>query len=183
VAINISQEIIDYFKLRVRDLEATINLKLSVYRTTHEGYTDMKVYEPVFLQDENSLKILLQYSGVATWIEEYGSGSEMDKNSPYYSAYEAVMRPERKANNNAFTGHAKGEIYFGPDGKPHVSKSNRLAGKNLENPPGKMQPYIPEKAQHIISNEINAWCQQIHNELRRKIPELVIIKIKEGVRQ
>lgn len=183
MAINISQEIIDYFKLRVRDLEATINLKLSAYRTTHEGYTDMKVFEPVFLQDENSLKILLQYSGVATWIEEYGSGSEMDKDSPYYSAYEAVMRPERKANNNAFTGHAKGEIYFGPDGKPHVSKSNRLAGKNLENPPGKMQPYIPEKAQHIISNEIRAWCQQIHNELRRKIPELVIIKIKEGVRQ
>ena len=183
MAINISQEIIDYFKLRVRDLEATINLKLSAYRTTHEGYTDMKVYEPVFLQDENSLKILLQYSGVATWIEEYGSGSEKDKNSPYYSAYEAVMRPERKANNNAFTGHAKGEIYFGPDGKPHVSKSNRLAGKNLENPPGKMQPYIPKKAQHIISNEIRAWCQQIHNELRRKIPELVIIKIKEGVRQ
>lgn len=183
MAINISQEIIDYFKLRVRDLEATINLKLSAYRTTHEGYTDMKVYEPVFLQDENSLKILLQYSGVATWIEEYGSGSEMDKNSPYYSAYEAVMRSERKANNNAFTGHAKGEIYFGPDGKPHVSKSNRLAGKNLENPPGKMQPYIPKKAQHIISNEIRAWCQQIHNELRRKIPELVIIKIKEGVRQ
>lgn len=183
MAINISQEIIDYFKLRVRDLEATINLKLSAYRTTHEGYTDMKVFEPVFLQDENSLKILLQYSGVATWIEEYGSGSEMDKNSPYYSAYEAVMRSERKANNNAFTGHAKGEIYFGPDGKPHVSKSNRLAGKNLENPPGKMQPYIPKKAQHIISNEIRAWCQQIHNELRRKIPELVIIKIKEGVRQ
>ena len=92
------------------------------------------------------------------------------------------MRPERKANNDAFTGHAKGEIYFGPDGKPHVSKSNRLAGKNLENPPGEMNPYIPEKAQHIISNEINAWCQQIHNELRRKIPELVIIKIKEGVK-
>ena len=62
MAINLSQEIIDYFKLRVRDLEATINLKLSAYRTTHEGYTDMTVYEPVFLQDENSLKILLQYS-------------------------------------------------------------------------------------------------------------------------
>lgn len=182
MAINLSQEIIDYFILRVRDLEATINLKLSAYRSAHEGYTDMTVYKPVSLQDGNSLKILLQYSGVATWIEEYGSGSEMDKNSPYYPAYESKMRTERKANNNAFTGHAKGEIYFGPDGKPHMSESNRLAGSNLENPPGKLKPYIPEKAQHIITNEINAWCQQIRNELRRKIPELVIIKLKEGVK-
>lgn len=182
MAINLSQEIIDYFILRVRDLEATINLKLSAYRSAHEGYTDMTVYKPVSLQDGNSLKILLQYSGVATWIEEYGSGSEMDKNSPYYPAYESEMRAERKANNNAFTGHAKGEIYFGPDGKPRISESNRLAGANLENPPGKLKPYIPEKAQHIISNEINAWCQQVNNELRRKIPELVIIKLKEGVK-
>lgn len=182
MAINLSQEIIDYFILRVRDLEATINLKLSAYRSAHEGYTDMTVYKPVSLQDGNSLKILLQYSGVATWIEEYGSGSEMDKNSPYYPAYESEMRAERKANNNAFTGHAKGEIYFGPDEKSHISESNRLAGANLENPPGKLKPYIPEKAQHIISNEINAWCQQVNNELRRKIPELVIIKLKEGVK-
>lgn len=182
MAINLSQEIIDYFILRVRDLEATINLKLSAYRSAHEGYTDMTVYKPVSLQDGNSLKILLQYSGVATWIEEYGSGSEMDKNSPYYPAYESEMRAERKVNNNAFTGHAKGEIYFGPDGKPRISESNRLAGANLENPPGKLKPYIPEKAQHIISNEINAWCQQVNNELRRKIPELVIIKLKEGVK-
>lgn len=183
MAINISQEILDYFKLRVIDLENTINLKLSAYRGTHQGFTDMKMYEPVYLQDSNSLKILLQYSGVATWIAEYGSGSEMDKDSPYYAAYESVMRPTRKVNNNAFTGHAKNEIYFGPDGKPHISSSNRLVGKNLENPPGNMTPYIPEKAQHIIGNEIQAWCQQVSLELKKKVPELVVMKIKEGVRE
>lgn len=173
----------EFFQSQVEVLRLRINLKLSAYQTSHDGFTDMNKDIPtVFkIRSEHEMEILLYYGGLAVWIEEYGSGSAMDTESPYYSDYRSKARASRIANNMAFTGHRKGDIYYSPDGTKHVKETDILHDRNLENPPGRLTPYVPEYAQHIIRNEIVAWVQEIKPKLTTISREAIIKQIKEGV--
>lgn len=176
---SLNKHLQDFVKGQVRILNDRIRMKLSVYEGDHEGFTDWHVHEPVFTATPTTIRALLTYSGLAAWIAEYGSGSEMDTNSPYYHSY--TMNPSRRAKGNAFLGRGKGEVVYRPDGTTYIS-SGQAKGRNLEMPLGKLAPYIPQKAQHVIHQEIDMWVQEMVPELKQLVRKEIIARIKEGVR-
>lgn len=177
---RIDKAIVTFLRGQVDVLNERIRMKWDVYASQHAGFTTWNVHEPLFKQDENSIHILLQYSGLAAWIAEYGSGSQMDTLSPYYDSYS--MNPLRKNKGNAFLGRKEGDIVYRPDGSSYTSSGN-MEGLNLEWRLGKrFSPFVAEKAQHIIRNEINMWAQEIKPELKQLIRREIIGIIKEGAR-
>lgn len=170
----------EYMKAQVVVLNERIRMRLAQYEGQHDDdnvkFSDMHINEPIFKFDGDSLKALLSYGGWATWIEEYGSGSLMDTGSPYYADYN--MNPDRKQKGNAFLGRLAGDIVYRPDGTTYIS-TGKTKGLNLELPLGKLQPYIPQKAQHLIRTEIALWITEIVPELRRLVKQEVIAQFKD----
>lgn len=140
----------------------------------------MKINEPVFTASPDMVQVLLSYSGLATWIAEYGSGSKMDMSNPYLKDYD--INPDRKSKGYAFLGRKKGDLVYAPDGsKPRVS-SGKAYGRNLEWRLGKMKPFVPQPAQHLIELEIRAWVQEIVPQIQQLVKETIITKMKTGVK-
>lgn len=165
-------------------LNRRIELKLQFYATNNNSkvpFTDVNIHEPIIQRTPQSTKALLQYSGLAAWIMEFGSGSKMDTNSIYYDDYE--MNPDRKEVGNAFVGRKIGEIVIRPDGTRYRSTGS-MHGVNLEEfMHGKMWPLVPEPARHVISNEIMLWAQEVKKELKELIRRNIITQIKETVQK
>lgn len=175
---DLNDAVLEYMKAQVVVLNERIKMRLSQYEAKHgDGdvkFSDMHIDEPVFQMNADSFNAVLSYSGWATWIEEYGSGSLMDTYSPYYSGYD--MNPDRKLKGNAFLGRTAGDIVYRPDGTFYIS-SGKTKGLNLERPLGKLSPYVPQKAQHLIYTEITFWLIEIIPELRQLVRNQIIAKI------
>lgn len=159
------QEIIADFLIKNSDiLNSRIEMKLRPYKK--DIMQDMRISEPKVTINGDKIQCELSYGGVALWMVEYGSGSKMDKTSKYFTDYS--VSESRIKNNYAFTGHPKGDVVVRPDGTQYVS-TGKMKGRNLEHRIGKLEPYIPLEAQHVISQEIDLWAQEIEPELREVV--------------
>lgn len=167
-----------FMKAQVVVLNERIRNRLLVYQGAHKGFTDMKVHDPVVVASPEMIHAFLSYSGLATWIAEYGSGSKMDTSNPYLGQYD--MNPARKSQGNAFVGRKKDEIVYRPDGTSYKSLGQAL-GKNLET--FYHTHYVPQPAQHLIKLEVNAWVQEIIPEMKQLVQREIITRITEGAKQ
>jgi hypothetical protein len=110
--------------------------------------------------------------GQKCWISEYGSGSAMDHNSPYFNEY--IKSPEFNqwrlhSSRMPIMGRSEGE-YKDLDGNTHKS-SGKMAGFDLERDgKSEFQPMIP---MHIIEEALKASESDLRTRLNEVIPQLI----------
>jgi hypothetical protein len=172
----LQETLMTFMKAQVVVLNERIRNRLLAYQGAHKGFTDMKVHDPIVEASPGMIHAFLSYSGLATWIAEYGSGSKMDTSNPYLGQYK--MNPARKSQGNAFVGRKKGETVYRPDGTSYKSLGQAV-GKNLET--FYHTHYVPQPAQHLIQLEVNAWVQEIVPQMKELVQRDIVARIRDGV--
>lgn len=177
---DLQSTISEFMKSQITVLNERIQMRFQMYQSRHSTeqskFTSWAIETPLFQANEKGFKAILSYSGLAAWIAEYGSGSQIDILNPYLKNYQ--INTPRKTNHYAFTGHRAGDIVKRPDGTSYKSKGT-AAGRNLE----EHHPYYePQKPEHIIYKEITMWLSEIIPELQRLAQQVIVAKIKQGVK-
>lgn len=177
---DLQNTVSEFIRAQITVLNERIRMRFQAYQSRHSTeqskFTAWAINPPLFQANGKGFKAILSYSGLAAWIAEYGSGSQIDILNPYLKNYH--IDAFRKTNHYAFTGHRAGDIVKRPDGTFYESKGN-AAGRNLE----EHHPYYePQKPEHIIYKEITAWLSEVIPELQKLTQQVIIAKIKQGVK-
>ena len=125
----------------------------------------------------------LTAGGLGAWIAEYGSGSLMDKDNPYYEDYinSENFNKLRNNNDNAFTGRNADETVYSPDGTSYIS-SGRAKGLNLESGSKFKEPYVPTPPMHIIKQEIENAMPEIIESVQATARMAIVTYLTGGIK-
>ena len=131
----------------------------------------------------NVMRSHLSAGGLGAWIAEYGSGSLMDRNNPYYADYikSDNFNKERLNRDDAFIGRKAGDIVYSPDGTSYKSTGN-AEGLNLEK--GKMfkDNYVASPPMHIIEQEVRNAMPEIMIDINETARSAIVTYIMGGVK-
>ena len=131
----------------------------------------------------NILQSHLSAGGLGAWIAEYGSGSLIDKNSPYYENYISSENYNklRDLNDGSFTGRDIGETVYSPDGTSYQSTGN---AKGLDLEKGKMfkDRYIASPPMHIIEQEVRNALPEIMIDVQQVAKSAIVTYIMGGMK-
>ena len=129
-------------------------------------------------------------SGMAAWVEEFGSGSLIDVTSPYFEQYKnsKYWNPARESKGNAFLGRKAGDTVYDLNGGSYTS-SGGLEGLYLErgwlHGTQYREPYTPSPPMHIIQEEIKAempLCRQrLQQAIARKTQETILAQLSVDI--
>jgi len=131
----------------------------------------------------NIMRSHLSAGGLGAWIAEYGSGSLIDKNSPYYESYinSDNYNRLRESNNGSFTGRDIGETVYSPDGTSYQS-TGRAKGLNLESGSKFKESYIASPPMHIIEQEVRNAMTEIMIDINEAARSAIVTYITGGVK-
>ena len=131
----------------------------------------------------NIMRSHLSAGGLGAWIAEYGSGSLIDKNSPYYESYinSDNYNRLRESNNGSFTGRDIGETVYSPDGTSYQS-TGRAKGLNLESGSKFKESYIASPPMHIIEQEVINVIPEIMIDISETARSAIVTYIMGGVK-
>jgi hypothetical protein len=153
----------------------------------------------------NTIVGTIRASGMAAWIEEFGSGHLLDRDNPYLEAYKRspMWNKEREYEGNEWVGREAGATVYRPDGstdtssgKAHVqvNRMNNASyredgasgqyGLHMEhdlNRSGNNPGYKAIEPMHVIKFEVEAampdMLEDIGNAVAQDILELIPLKI------
>lgn len=131
----------------------------------------------------NVMRSHLSAGGLGAWIAEYGSGSLIDKNSPYYESYinSDNYNRLRESNNGSFTGRDIGETVYSPDGTSYQS-TGRAKGLNLESGSKFKESYIASPPMHIIEQEVRNAMPEIMIDINETARSAIVTYITGGIK-
>jgi hypothetical protein len=131
----------------------------------------------------NIMRSHLSAGGLGAWIAEYGSGSLIDKDSPYYESYinSDNYNRLRESHNGSFTGRDIGETVYSPDGTSYQS-TGRAKGLNLESGSKFKESYIASPPMHIIEQEVINAMPEIMIDINETARSAIVTYIMGGVK-
>jgi len=138
------------------------------------GKAEMHSDLPVIIG--NFVTATLDASGQKAWITEFGSGSKMDRESPYITAYlesEHFNQWRLHSSRMPIMGRSEGE-YLDLDGNVQYS-SGRMQGLDLERDgKARFQPFSPI---HLIQRAIKLETPAIIIHIKTAVAEYMVQKL------